>query len=423
MDAIPPRRRGWKILGGILAVVALAFGSLYLRIKSVEARRWAEMERKLRALEDEAAARPRERAVLRGEAIPGNSWEDYLGALPTAKERGSLVAIANYLRGGRSEDRERLREILQKQAPAIERFRQGVRRAEGTRTIEWKNPESRGSLSVPYLVDLAMGQAKLWAEEGRVHDAAEILLDAARLAADVGTNADLISTLVSNGSQTPVLKQLQDVLLSGALSAAELRQIAGELDLLDRSYPKVGDALVNGAMCAGWDMRRAGSIGDYLKFYSALYPQGMPHVSAWRFAFSERLMMVDAFERELDWSRRLAAADARSWDDAARITREVDAERAASTNGIPRIAGRWLSGDGFYSMQASFRERRAQLRLLRVAAQFLATGDVLDSEDPFGGMLIHNLKEGRLKVWSRGRNAVDDGGSADGKDILLEVTR
>jgi hypothetical protein len=148
--------------------------------------------------------------------------------------------------------------------------------------------------------------------------------------------------------------------------------------------------------------------------------------SADKHRLEEYLHSVRTVERRVQLVedlQRLAAADARSWDDAARITREVDAERAASTNGIPRIAGRWLSGDGFYSMLASFRERRAQLRLLRVAAHFRATGDLLESEDPFGGMLIHNVKEGRLKVWSRGRDAVDDGGSGAGKDIVLEVTR
>jgi len=68
------------------------------------------------------------------------------------------------------------------------------------------------------------------------------------------------------------------------------------------------------------------------------------------------------------------------------------------------------------------------MRLLRAAALFRAGGDIPESDDPFDGKLIHHLKERRLKIWSVGRDAVDDGGSGEwnprsGKDIVLEVER
>ena len=69
-----------------------------------------------------------------------------------------------------------------------------------------------------------------------------------------------------------------------------------------------------------------------------------------------------------------------------------------------------------------------RLTLLRAAALFRAGGGVPDVDDPFDGKLYRQEAEGRLKIWSVGRNGVSDGGSGawnpnEGKDIVLEVTR
>ena len=74
------------------------------------------------------------------------------------------------------------------------------------------------------------------------------------------------------------------------------------------------------------------------------------------------------------------------------------------------------------------RERRVQLTLLRVAAHYRATGEILDLDDPFGAKLITSKTGDHLKVWSVGRDGVDDGGLGDwrhtsGRDIVLDVDR
>jgi hypothetical protein len=82
------------------------------------------------------------------------------------------------------------------------------------------------------------------------------------------------------------------------------------------------------------------------------------------------------------------------------------------------------------------RVRRAQLRVLRVAARYRATGEVLDLEDPLGTRLQTARAPGRLKVWSVGKDGKSDGGDTGGsptwlpvagkptpRDIVLEVVR
>ena len=75
-----------------------------------------------------------------------------------------------------------------------------------------------------------------------------------------------------------------------------------------------------------------------------------------------------------------------------------------------------------------FRERLAQLRLLRIAAAFLASGDLPALEDPYGRTIQSSVTDTKLKLWSVGNDGVDDSGFGEwearkGKDIVLEVER
>jgi len=45
-----------------------------------------------------------------------------------------------------------------------------------------------------------------------------------------------------------------------------------------------------------------------------------------------------------------------------------------------------------------YRERRTQLRLLRTAVRYLATGEILNLDDPYGGKLLHREEAGRLTL-------------------------
>ena len=80
----------------------------------------------------------------------------------------------------------------------------------------------------------------------------------------------------------------------------------------------------------------------------------------------------------------------------------------ASKNPILRSRLACFQGLGWVEL-----DRKAQVRLLRLAARYRATGDLLQVKDPYGGGdLLHSKAGDRMKFWSRDGNGVDDGGDA-----------
>jgi hypothetical protein len=57
-------------------------------------------------------------------------------------------------------------------------------------------------------------------------------------------------------------------------------------------------------------------------------------------------------------------------------------------------------------------ERMAQIRLLRIAARYRASGEILRLKDPYGRDLLHAVRGIRMKFWSLGNDGLDDGGDA-----------
>ncbi len=193
---------------------------------------------------------------------------------------------------------------------------------------------------------------------------------------------------------------------------------------MDRTFPRNGDSLLNERLACGYEFLRIGGG-------SASLDVSLPAWSAWRYGFSPRLTMADAFSQSVSTMRRAAEADAKPWPVASAVFSQLELEARNSKNPIIRDLI-----PGLMSSSRAGRERRTQLRLLRVAAHYRATGEVLDLEDPLGARLLHSRSGDHLKVWGIGRNGVDDGGvggwgpnqpgtggALPNQDILLEVDR
>src|SRR5439155_21608844 len=102
------------------------------------------------------------------------------------------------------------------------------------------------------------------------------------------------------------------------------------------------------------------------------------------------------------WHARLADAGTLSWGEECRICKSINDEASASNNPMAQA----------YRVAGSFWDRAvlAQLRLLRTAAHYLAAGDFLELEDPFGTILHHSRVNGSTRIWSVSLNGVDDSG-------------
>jgi hypothetical protein len=68
------------------------------------------------------------------------------------------------------------------------------------------------------------------------------------------------------------------------------------------------------------------------------------------------------------------------------------------------------------------RWERTSLRLIRVAARYQQSGEVLDLADPFGDRLKTLLEKGRLRLWSVSYDGVDNGGD-QARDLVLQLDR
>jgi hypothetical protein len=66
-------------------------------------------------------------------------------------------------------------------------------------------------------------------------------------------------------------------------------------------------------------------------------------------------------------------------------------------------------------------DRKAQFRLLRAAAHYGATGEILKLEDPYGTVLGHAVTPVGMKFWSRGDDGVDDGGHTGDYEVWIAL--
>jgi hypothetical protein len=254
-------------------------------------------------------------------------------------------------------------------------------------------------------------------EDGRYREASELLLDLAQVAGDVARNLTFSDLSIGTGFQELAINELPAIALSGRLGTAELANVERQLRLLDASFPRLSDTLLNASLVSGHRYLQAAGFGD---LYASMGHGGAgtfgARLRAWRSLFSERLIMTDAFLVELDRAERAGASESKPWVEAQRICKEIDGEIRNSNN--PLLAT-W--SESLADRQMHLRRQRTRLRMLVVGTHYLATGEVLQLEDPFGGTLLHDVKKGTLKLWSVGPEGVDHGGKHP--DIVMELER
>jgi hypothetical protein len=136
-------------------------------------------------------------------------------------------------------------------------------------------------------------------------------------------------------------------------------------------------------------------------------------------------MVARAFEEWMGYAERCAMVREASWSQASPVADEVFERMSRSANPIVRS-----HGDTLTVAAHSGRTLRTRLRILRIAATYRATQRILELEDPFGGRLRSQDSDSGLRIWSVGRDGVDDGGvgtwkpsDKQHKDIVLELPR
>lgn len=410
--ALPRRVKLW---GAAVALLLLLWGAAALAIHLVAERRWAAMRSDWRALLEEIRQRGRSRMTLRGEPLDGNAWPDYSAALAEVRGLYDLESQAapRFLREAPQSSRQLVERVIARHPKLIDSVRLGARRAQVNLDLEWKE----GALTIPsrhgsaVIAPLSVCLARFLANGGRPREAAELLVDVCRFAADLDHVEDM----------EPGFEALRDLLRPGLLSREELVQVDRELEVLDREFPRRGHRLSLDLLTLGGQFLRTGAnitgqlVGLHAETDDAL----------WRYGYSPHLMKAEAYETIAGAVKALAAADERPWAESNDLYRRLAAELARSRNPIAQTAPEEvLASDLLY------RVHRAQLRLLRVAAHHAATGELLELDDPFGTKLRVRVGEKALKAWSVGPSGADHNGAGafafdknapNDRDLVLEI--
>jgi len=421
---VPPIRKRvstWKIVAIILGSLVLLLLVFCIWLSGVGRRRWAAMEVRVREMLAEARARDSARPALRGTAVPGSAWLDYELAIQEAvKFKGSVSALGEYVSRGPKADRAKVEAVLRDHPAALEHLRRGAARSHGQYPYKWEDGFSQpipGLLSSQNLANLAACRSRFLVEEGKPREAAELLLDTCLFAHDLGSNGVLIAEMIAVAIYSISFDELRDLILSGRLSPEDLAEVGRELELLDRFFLRNDQTMMNEAMSVGLGFIRMSETGNEEEILGPGAGGGL------KFALASHLVLADAFFTHLELMKRGGGSDDRPWAEVDRIGREIQDDMEHLKNPISK-----MMVPGLLGCSRTVRERRAQLRLLRIAAHYRATGEVLELDDPFGGKLLTSKAGDRLKLWSVGRDGADDGGTGEwkpraGKDIVLETDR
>lgn len=383
--------KGWKILGIVAGLILAAFGGLYLWVRSAEARRWEEMGRLIEDLVAEAGSRDSSRPVLRGEPVPGDAWEEYGPILQEwdAAMLGSVTLRRDWESG------------------AVAALRRGVRRSSARNPYgqDWARGEGR----YPMNGILALGASGLaYARQARDGAAAELTLDVAMFARDVGFNGNFGMQEGSHRLLLAALSHLHTLLQTVGPEVS--RQIARELEVLDRALVRSGYLMLNELAREGRRFRTQ-EDGEW-------WGNDLP-APGWREAFSRRLMIAEGFQTLADWTRRTLEEDDVPWG-SPQATREnwIWEEGVGGRNGLVRTA---VQSEFVWSFEG--RDLHARIHLHRLAAQYRATGEILQLPDPFGLQLRYEERDGWLRVWSVGQRRDNQGGEGDWDQMVIRVKR
>jgi hypothetical protein len=416
MNPAPRRRLGWKILGGIVAALAGVAGGVAIWTSIVADRRVAAMVNELGALRKEIEKRDPTHPPLRGEPLEGNAWEDYpqaFAALPGVS-RDNLrklyveKSILSVYRNAAMIDGGEL---------AFVHLRRGTRRRHGAYPYVWEEgvtltvPSSDHCSSLAYLAAL---RSRSMLAQGRAREAAELMLDTLRFSEDLGTGAPIMLQWTSHVVGAIGLDELKAILASPALGREDLLSIERQLELLVRARPELSDGADTEVLLSGYELLKPPARRDSL--FCATF------ADSWRFAFSRRIAEVDAFDQSLIMARELMGMARMAWPEANALSTDLQERTHENKNPlVPQLLA-WSRNNSDID-----RERRAHFEMLRVAARFRATGEILTLDDPFGGKLRTELNGDDLRIWSVGPGGKDDGGAGEWKrgwkDIVLEVNR
>jgi hypothetical protein len=414
-----------RILALVASIVLLVVLASYMWLRAATERSWTAMEKRVGELIEISRSASSARPVLRGSAQPGNSWEYYEPALAGFRRAfdstpGLSTLLSDCLFGTSRgpttvQNLAKMAAVLETLQPDFDRVVRGSSCAEGQYPWPWERltPDDWQSGSFTYQAQLFTNSGVLEARrrmEGRKPiEAMDLILAFMRFGRDLGDNGSLIQLCIGMSIIRTAGNELQAMVVERKFDREQLLTLERSLDILDRDFLRVGPAFRNEQISYGNLFLRGMSLKDK-QFVDGPDPRTIQ--AGWRHGYSMRALQADAFLRLDDWCGWLSDIDALPFPEVLVIRDALVKERDCSLNQWAIALGQLIP-----NLRVT-RVYQTGLRLLRAAILYRAQGEVPVLSDPFGTVLKSSLAGGTLRIWSVGRDGIDDGGKPATDDVL-----
>lgn len=337
---------------------------------------WQAMNAEVATLRAEVRAAPTRRHVLWGKPTEGSAHAHYERAIAAARalQKDHLDELLATLRDDGAEIALRRRDLRQAWQPVLAALRAGAAAVDVSAPLpgdENVEPKIQNLLDYRWIANAAVFEARALRHEGRHVEAVQQTLDAAALAADLVRRGALIDQMIGAATLAIATTEAWPEPALSTLDQPALDALESGLQHLDESLPTVLDDRRERLFMA-WHIQNASGSEDWLP--------STP--SAWRFGFSTRWMLADAFLRHSELAHRLTRAGSVWAERAATWDRE---SAAALASGNPVIA---VSLPNLRAAEGSWREVVAKVRLLRMAVDLHCGRPPAALLDPIGGAPI-----------------------------------
>jgi hypothetical protein len=413
-------RKSWAFKAVLFlsaALLLVIIGAGYW-VTSVRDRKWAAMLARIEELEAELRTPAPERLIFERDPLPGNAWDDYTAANPDFPGQPSpMIAgrLGPFLERKAGVDRAMVDGLLSRYSDSIDLVASGAKRREARHPGREMNLYGYGSTDVS---TLCSARARVLAEAGRTSDAIDLLTAVCVYGRDIAS-----TRLASHGTSgiyvmTAAFRELRDLIQTRDLPTRDLLELERRLQLLDDHFPDPSDDLRNDLLELGKLLLRE-EQDDEIQHHIG----GVERTRrSWRFFYSNRLQAATAFFDADRLVRKGMEARKLPWAQEELIAQELWREREKTREPIVQSRISHLL-DNQTACQA-----RADLRLLRFVVHYLATGETLEIEDPFGTTIRSVCTEKTLLAWHRAMFGTDDwqpksGPTAYTVTLTIEVPR
>lgn len=361
----PEQRHRRFLIAGIAAAVLLPIATIALVAFRAD-ERWQALLQLEQQLQRDWARRDFARDVAWGTADDGNAFAHYARAEQGARDRAGSDkdALLATLRFDDARVATAAAPLLERWQPVLDAMRCGAHAANAT------PPDTAiaNLLDCRHVVNVAMFAVRAARHRGEHLAAARLTLDTATYAADVVRRGVLINQMIGAALLAIATGETWPERALDGLDRDALDLLAAGLERIDRQLPVYLDH--TGELLSQAQALRRG-LGDPALPTSALTR------GAWRFGFSGRWMIADAFLRTAAMMQELGDAQQLPWPQrCARIELEiaglVQGGNPAMTAFVPNLA----------AAETSLRQAVAMLRLLRMSVDLHRGLDLPPLPDP-----------------------------------------